>query len=391
MKNMSAAICAGLLGLCFSAGTLAQSKYDGLRDPFERPPKGGAGSPPKLPPRVSGGPDGRTDTPSRKPGPAKPAAPPSEASKAIADYVRWNLAIFSLLHSAWRPALAFVAGETQAEAQDRAADALLAVASHYLVGAGWPGAVAVVTVRGLQLIETMTDVPEAGRGADTVPDAPWSKARWEYLQKVEEQEKKERMQGIEKLSYPQLPDTFRGPASAFSPAERLTEEKRRRAVFTDQSLSKQEAVAQIVKGVGSVHGARAERFARAYFWLFDRERIESEGLSAAALELYEEGEALLDSFHQAKGPNACHISSPLLPSIKTWACKLDGWGASLNCYCPVSTPSGGGVWNGRARRNAPGFVCTVPGYGACPMLSAAPKGTLCQCTGYGAAIGQVRR
>lgn len=391
MKKMAMALCVGLLGTCLGAGALAQSKYDGLRDPFERPPKGGTGDSPKMPPRVSGGPDGRTDPPPRKPVPAKPPAPPTEASKVIADYVRWNMAVFSLLQSAWGPALVFVAGETRAEAQGRAANAFIAIASHYLVASGWPGAIAVVTVRGLQLIEVMHETPETGVGSDSVPGAPWSKARWEYLEKVEAQEKKERMQGIEKFSYPELPDNFRGPASTFSPSEVMTEEKRRRAMFVDQSLSKQQAMEVVVRGAGAIYGQKAERFARAYLWLYDRERIVSEGLSPAALGLYYEGDALLNDFHLAKGPNACRISSALTPHIKAWACKLDGWGPSLNCYCPVSSAAGVGVWNGKAGRNGPGFVCTVPGFGACPMVSAAPKGTLCQCTGFGGAIGQIRR
>jgi hypothetical protein len=373
-----------------------------FRDPFTRPPAPNGGTPISKPPRVPRGPDGGdSTTPKNNSKPSTPATATDPATASIvADYVRWNIAIFNFLQAAWRPALVFVAGETSDVARDKAANAFLALSTTYLIAKQWKEAVPVVVfgVRGLQLVLLMTDIPDAGPGSDNVPDAHWSKARWQYLKKIEAQEKKERMQGVEKFNFHQLPENLRGPASDAPSGNQLTEEVRRRSMFSDQTLTKQQAVELLVKGAGAILGANAERFMRAYVWLYDRERIRQEGLSQAAIDLYAEGDALLDAYHLAKGPNVCEINGAITAAIPKWTCTVDGWGPkldgvspSLACYCPVTTPTGSWRWSGTARRNAPGFVCTVPGVGTCPMLVAAPLGTLCHCTGYGDRLGQVRR
>lgn len=370
-----------------------------FRDPFAKPKPPNSGKPISKPPRAPKGPDGLSEKPAPAPKPSKPGTDSANAA-ILADYVRWNLAIFNFVQVAWRPALVLVADETRSKAQDRAANAFLALATTYLISKQWSNAIPAVTfgVRGLQLVLIMTDIPDAGPGSDKVPDAPWSKARWEYLKKVEEQEKKERMQGIEKFNFYQLPESMRGPASAAPPVDQATEEMRRRSMFIDQTLTKPQAFELVAKGAGAILGANAERLMHAYLRLYDRERVEKEGLSQAAIDLYAEGDRLLDEYHRARGPNVCEIKGAITASIPKWTCTVDGWGPkldgvnpSLACYCPVTTPAGTSLWSGKAQRNAPGFVCTVPGTGTCPMVIAAPLGTLCQCTGYGDRLGQVRR
>jgi len=183
--------------------------------------------------------------------------------------------------------------------------------------------------------------------------------------------------------------------STSSLSDTSTEDQRRRAIFKDQTLTRNQAREALVSGATTIIGTDAGRLYATALWLYDLDRVHKEGLSQEAVDLLERSNSLVRSLDKRISdrayPNACMLT-PLnwhgTPS--TWTCTLPGRVAYKNCACSTQGPNGLAWAYGVPVRLVTGQVCRVPNRGACPMLRSEVVGSLCTCSGLGQWQGQVR-
>ena len=377
--------------LCCSFAAMAVDTSGKWRDPFERkPPEPGkeiGNGSPRRPMGADGRPEPKTPTESPK-GPA--TSPLAPLDNLLLLYTEWTKATFAPI---WRPTVVLVADSIGGYATEEAAKDLANIGYTYLTGRGWRVATAAkYTTRAIGVTFFLLDLfwPE-DIGMEPTP-AEVEQA----LKRLQEQRRKEALPETRKRPAQDLPGQFRNPSSEAPPVDVSTEEERRRAIFADQTMTREQAQATLIKGAGTLHGPRGAQFLEAMLWLYDTDRIEREGLSEEAEALFDELVVLSKNLQKQRENrlphNACVIAPPNWDGEPTrWTCSLPATQKYAQCFCPPP-PNSYGQWiKGFPTRMEYGHVCVISKTKACPLVSAGPLAGLCGCPGFPGRIGQVRR
>lgn len=396
-RLLASKVALAALLMCSSFASLQAAPPSKIRDPFERPEP-----PPKEPgrtihkgsPRIPSGADSRPDRPEPKPpklpGKVAAASPMATLDNLQLLYTEWLKVTYGPL---WRPTVVFVADQVSAYAMEEAAKTFADMTFTYLSGRGW-------TVRASAAV-----APKLISGAFFVLDVMWptdigvepTPAELDQaVKRLEEQRRKESLPETRKRPADQLPEKFRDPASLEPPINVSTEESRRRAIFADPNLSREQARELLAKGAGIVHGPVAARFMESFLWLFDADRINREGLSEEAEVIFEEIVGTAQQIQKRRKKklfhNACLIAPPNWEGIPArWTCSLPATQDYASCYCPPP-PNIVGSWiMGYPTRMDTGQACVIPKAGVCPLTSSSPLAGFCACPEFPGLLGQVRR
>lgn len=384
---------AALLSICLY-GTVSAAPPSDLRDPFTRP------DPPRKEPgqtinrgspRIPAGADGRPESkPPREPSSPKATSPMTPLDTMVFLYSEWIKATFRPL---WQPTVVFVADQTRAYATEAASKTLADMTFTYLAGRGW------------KLTTVASMAPAVISGGFIALDLIWpsdigmepTPAEMEQLVKrLEEQRKREPLPETRKRPVEQVPDAFRNPSSLAAPINVSTEEERRLVMFAAPNITREEARSKLVRGTGIVHGPIGARLLDAMLWLFDIQRIEREGLSEEAGQLFND---LVTQAKEIQGRrnkklfhNACLIAPPNWNGDPLrWTCSLPATQDYESCFCPPP-PNRFGNWiSGYPTRMDTGQVCVIDKVGICPMMESSPVAGFCQCPEFPGSFGQVRK
>ena len=329
-------------------------------------------------------------------GPSTAVASAPRISEQAALYYAWS---GLWIKDAWRPVTLFVAEEIKSYAIEESAYLLTDIAAHYAYGERWAASVGRVWARGALwsgfalYAFLVADPAEIGLGPEPFEQGDRQRIK-EYIDDLEKQQKLEKLPSTIKIPFNRLPDEFfEGAPQTTSPFGPSTELQRRRAIFKDQTLTREQAREALVSGATKLISPDAGRLYASSLWLYDLERVEKEGLSDEAFDLLERGELLSRSLEKRISdrafPNACMLT-PLTwnGTPSTWTCSLPGRVAYNSCSCMAQGPGGLFPVNGVPVRLVKGQVCRIPKQGACPMLRSEVAGSLCTC-GSGSR-GQVR-
>ncbi|WP_426211119.1 hypothetical protein [Massilia sp. TWP1-3-3] len=370
--------------------SFAQGKYDNLRDPFTRP--GPPDKPVVGPKNIGRGIDAES-------GGKPPGAKPENATSSPSA-VSFVFATYGFVNEAWRPTTLFIAGETKSVAAEKATIAFVDILKSYFTGPGWASkSVAWMGPKVISRLFTVYSILEPSELSPTSEIShysdlgPGKEKLFDYFKRLHEQRLREESES--KLEPGNVPYYLRNPASDDGGSSDVSLEiDRRRAIFSDQSLTKDGTIKVVGTAASKLFGATAGQFTEDWLWLFDGERIKTNGLSKNAVALFDESQLIIAGFkaiykkrHQA---NACTVyASPWLGGPVPWACGLPPSNfTSSSCYCPGALP--GQIFNGTPHRYERGLVCNIPGVGICPMVRSEPEGTTCTCSGYAGYIGLVR-
>ena len=384
-----------LLTGVFSFGSAAPADYSDIkRDPFSRPPPP-AKEPgrPTGPTRVGSG----GDSPAPKTPVSNPKTPSTTPSPARIDpltalltlYVEWLKVTYK---DAWRPPTLFLAETVKGEAIEGATKTFSDMLFTYLAGNGWNvGRIAVLAPRvltGVFIIYAVMEPSEIGRD-------PTPKELEEALKALEVQSAKEKLPETKKRPAVDVPQNIRNPASLAPPANVSTEEMRRRALFADQSLTKEQAFALLAKGAHSIYGDLGQRLTQTVLWLFDTDRIERDGLSEEAEQRFDELVQIARELDARKAKkhfqNACVIAPPnWFGKPARYTCSLPSSPEFKDCFCPPPPGVSTNWIHGFPARMQLGMVCEISSNAYCPMIESAPVAGLCGCPAFPGQGGLVR-
>lgn len=378
-----------------------QSKPPADPKPASTPKAGGPHRVPCGPDCTGGGTTPRTPT---TPGSTRTPTSSGATVNPFDLYWAWSTQYVAPI---WRPLVQTSAEEIRSYARDKAietsAGMLMDVGRQYFVGPAWAEKVVFVVsprvfgflfnVGGLLFF----DPSEIGEGPAAFENGD-RKAIREIIDRAEELRKRERDPGRKKVNFEEVPFDIRGPYRSKDADGRVsTEQQRRRAIFVDQNLSKDDVRQIFIGGVARVMGKDAARAADALTWLYDFERVEDEGLSQEAIDFLEEATAKVDAIHERinlrRHPNACVLTPQVWSGKpKSWSCSLPGNAHYTSCQCPFPSQAGASILvNGIPARRAVGQVCVVDQGRACPMANSAVTTSFCTCPGVPGRLGQVQR
>jgi hypothetical protein len=369
------------------------SNYSDItRDPFSRP-----SAPPKEPgkpagpTRVGSGGDGpspknpvsKTKTPTPSPAHIDPL------NALLVLYVEWLKVTYK---DVWRPTTLFLADTVKSEAIERATKTFSDMLFTYLSGNGWNVTRAAVlapkVLSGVFIIYSVMEPSEIGLD-------PTPKELEEALKALERQHAKEKLPETKKRPPNEVPQNLRNPASEAPPVNVSTEEMRRRILFSDDKLTKEQAFALLSKGAGSLYGSPGQRVTQTVLWLFDTERIEREGLSEEAEQRFDELVEVARELDRLKSrkrfQNACVVAPPnWYGKPARYTCSLPSSPEFKDCFCPPP-PGNGPQWvHGFPATMRLGMVCEISATAYCPMIESAPVAGLCGCPGFPGSGGLVR-
>lgn len=314
------------------------------------------------------------------------------------EFQRW-ITVFNVFDSAWRPTLSYNAGENKTNAIEYVTIGFNDIARAYFFGTGWAASnekwVSNKAINLLFYFHTVLEPTDINPSLDLDINAnigiDYEKFR-DYLKRFNEKTKNENREI--KVMWRDLPDDFLIHVPLKRSTDVSTEKQRRRAIFENKNLTKDQARLVLAKTSGQLYGEAVRQFTENWLWLYDADRLKKEGLSQAAINLFYEGEELIENFQPSaerqKFANSCLIQPPNWIGTPTaWACPLPLSNNSvMDCYC--QTPSEiGAIIAGTPRRFARGLVCIIPDGSNCPMVHSEPIGTMCECSGIPNQFGQI--